>query len=246
MGKLILQSIEKALLRKRGYVFKVPKKKDIVFLVSGGLDSIVSIDKVIREWGVKIYPLFIKRGARAEKFEEQAFDYFANFYAKRFPMNFKQPCKIKTEIPPLRLKSCFSERTLGTLGYPMRDANLQNIGIQYAASLNEMHNLNIKTIIIAMSPDETFPHCSVLALRIQTLLVCVDRKDWSWQITSPLIEPTLGKPFYKRDLVLWAARYDIPVEKTRTCISGRKIPDGTCPECLWRIKAFKSARIKHS
>ena len=246
MEKLILQSIEKALIKKRGYIFKIPKKENIVFLVSGGLDSVVSVDKIIQEWKVVVYPLFIKRGARAEKFEEQSFDYFSYFYSKRYPGNFKQPFKIKTEIPPLRLKDSFSAKTLETIGYPMRDANLQNVGIQYAASLNEKYNLKIKTLFIAMSPDETFPHCSILALRLQTLLACVDRQDWSWQITSPLTEPVLRKVVWKKDLILWAAKYGIPAEKTRTCISGRKDPDGTCPECLWRINAFKSAGMKDS
>jgi len=241
---IITQAVERILIKKRNYLFRIPRKKNVVFLVSGGLDSAVSIDKVIREWAVNVYPVFVKRGARAEKFEERAFDYFAGFYAKRYPKNFRQPCKVKARIPPLELKPHFSAKMLRTVGYPMRDASLQNVGIQYAVSLNERYNLNIRTVFTAMSPDETFPHCSILALRVQTLLVCIDTEDWNWQLTSPLIEPVLGSPLYKRDLILWAMKSGIPIRKTRTCVSGKKIPDGTCPECLWRAKAFKSAGLK--
>lgn len=239
MENLIRESIEKILLKKRGYVFKIPKRQNVVFLVSGGLDSIVSIDKVIREWDVKIHPLFIKRGAKAEKFEEQSFDYFTDFYSKRYPKNFLRPCKLNIENPPLKLKSSFPVKMLQTVGYPMRDAVLQSIGIQYAVSLKK----RIKTIFTAMTPDETFPHCGILALRLQTLLACVDTEDWGWQITSPLTEPMIGRQLSKKDLILWAAKYDIPLEKTRTCISAKKIPDGICPECLWRKRAFKKAGL---
>lgn len=239
-----VQTIERILIRERGYIFKVPRGGDVVFLASGGLDSVVSMDKVIQEWDVNLYPLFIKRGARAEKFEEQAFDYFVGFYTKKYPKNFNPPYKIKTEIPPVEFKPYFSAKMLKKIGYPMRDASLQNVGIQYAVSLNERYHINIRTVFTAMSPDEHFPHCSILALRAQNLLACIDTDRWDWQITSPLTEPTLGEPLFKKDLILWAMRYNIPLEKTRTCISERRRPDGTCLECLWRLNSFKEAGIK--
>ncbi len=242
----ILEFIERILIKKRGYVFKVPENQPVVLLVSGGLDSAVAIDKIIREWKVKVYPLFVKRGAKSEKYEEKAFDFLARFYMKRFPHNFKHPYKVSTKIPPHELKSYFSKKTLNTIGYPLRDASLQNVGIQFAFALNEKYSLRIKTVLIAMTPDETFPHCNILSLRTETLLACIDTNDWFWQISSPFIEPVLGKPLYKKNLILWAIKYGIPLDKTRSCVSNGKNPDGTCQECLWRLKAFKEAGVKDS
>ena len=70
-ASIIMRSIEKILIEKRGCVFKIPKNQPVVLLASGGLDSTVALDKIIRDWNVKVYPLFIKRGAKAEKFEER-------------------------------------------------------------------------------------------------------------------------------------------------------------------------------
>jgi 7-cyano-7-deazaguanine synthase in queuosine biosynthesis len=240
----IQQSIEKILMKKRGYVFKIPRRQPVILLVSGGLDSAVAIDKVIRQWNVSVYPLFIKRGARAERYEEQAFNFLMKFYKDRFPRQLNQPFKVSAENPPKKFKSYFSKKTLNTIGYPLRDANLQNIGLQYAFALNERYNLNIKTVLIAMTPDETFPHCSILALRAETLLACIDTDDWSWQVSSPFIEPVLGKTVYKKYLIQWAVKYGIPLEKTRSCVSGKRKPDGTCQECKWRLRSFKKVNIE--
>jgi 7-cyano-7-deazaguanine synthase len=235
--------VEDILEQERGYVFKIPRNRPLVALVSGGMDSAVAIDKVIREWGARVYPLFVKRKAKAERHEEKAFDEIVNFYKKRYPKNFKRACKVFTTIPPLELKSYFKKDTLKAIGYPLRDASLQNIGVQYAFALNEKYNLNIKAVLIAMSPDETFPHCGILSLRVQTLNACIDTNDWEWQIFSPFIEPALGAPLYKKNIILWAVKHGIPLEATRTCVSGRQSPDGSCQECLWRLKAFQQAGV---
>ena len=240
----ILRSVEGVLNNARGYVFRIPQNQPVVALVSGGLDSAVAVDKIIREWGVHVYPIFIRRKARAEKYEEKAFDELVNFYMKKHPKNFKQSYKISAVIPPLELKSYFKKSTLKSIGYPLRDANLQNVGVQYAYALNEKYRLNIKTVLIAMSPDETFPHCSILALRAQTLTACIDTNDWEWQISSPFIEPVSGKQMRKKDIMLWAVKYGIPLGATRSCVSGFKYPDGTCQECLWRLKAFQGAGVR--
>jgi 7-cyano-7-deazaguanine synthase in queuosine biosynthesis len=49
-----------------------------------------------------------------------------------------------------------------------------------------------------------------------------------------------GRPIYKKDLIKYALKNNIPLDKTRTCIEGGE-PDGTCAECACRLKAFEQA-----
>ena len=239
----LLKMIEDILKYRRGHLFNAPVGKDVILLASGGLDSTVTIDLIIREWNVKVHPLFIRRSARATPFEESAFDYFANFYKKRFPKNFMEPFKVESEIPPLVLKKYKMVDRLSKLGHPMRNASLQNIATQYATYLEAETNIKVDTILTSTVGDDSFPHSSLLALRTENLAVCIDSGNWKMQLTSPLVDTQiLGRPLFKKDLILHAEKWNIPLEFTRTCIEGCEIPDGTCNECQERRHAFKIAQ----
>lgn len=241
----LLKMTEDILKYRRGYVFKVPKNEDIVLLASGGLDSTVTIDLIIREWNVRVHPLFIRRSARATPFEESAFDYFTNFYRERFPNNFMESFKVESEIPPIVLKKYKMVDRLSKLGHPMRNASLQNIAAQYAAYLYGEKNIRVDTILTSTVGDDTFPHSSLLALRTENLAICIDSGNWDTQLTSPLIDTQIkGRPLFKKDLILYAEKWKIPLEFTRTCIEGCEIPDGTCNECMERLHAFEIAQRK--
>lgn len=238
----LLKKIEKILLARRGFIFKPPMKEDIILLASGGLDSSVTIDLIIREWGVRVHPLFVRRSARATPFEEAAFDYFIDFYQKRFPNSLMEPAKIEVEIPPLELKQYKMTNRLSVLGHPMRNGSLQNIATQYAAKLEGARNIKVSTILTSTVDDDSFPHSSLLALRVENLAVCIDSGNWEMQVSSPLIDNQLpGRPLFKKDLILYAEKYKIPLEHTRSCIESTETPDGTCNECVGRLKAFAAA-----
>jgi len=241
----LLKKVEKIFLSRRGYLFKPPLNEDVVLLASGGLDSSVTIDLIIREWDVRVHPLFVKRSARATPYEEEAFDFFVDFYKKRFPKNLLQPCKIEVEIPPLELKRYKMTSRLSVLGHPMRNAALQNIAAQYAAKLEASANVSVKTLLASTVADDSFPHSCLLALRVENLAVCIDTGNWEMQVTSPLVDDQLpNRPYFKKDLILYAEKHKIPLEKTRSCIEGTAIPDGTCNECLGRLRAFAAAKRK--
>lgn len=241
----IINKLEAILKYRRGYIFKPPVNEDVVMLASGGLDSTVTVDMIIREWNVRVHPLFIKRSARATPYEEVAFDYFVDFYTKRFPKNLMEPFKVEVEVPPVTLKKYKRADQLVCLGHPMRNASLQNLGVQYAAWLEGTKNIKVNTILTSTVADDSFPHSSLLALRAENIIVCIDTGNWQIQVTSPLLDSTLpNRPLYKKDLIYHAEKYDIPLEFTRTCIEGCEIPDGTCNECLERLRAFASAGKK--
>ena len=240
-----LQRVESILLNERGFITKIKAGQPLVLLMSGGLDSIVSVSYIIETYKAEIYPLFIKRGARAEKYEIESALYYTDFYKKKYPGKIHDLFVLEADIPSSALKKDFPKERINAIGHPLRNSTLQNYAVMYATYLNGKFNTSISTIFTgSVGDDTTCPELSILSLRSQTLNVCLNLGDWSWQITSPLIDPLLSKDvIFKKDLILWAKEKNIPLNKTRTCVSDTPIADGTCNECRRRLKVFESLNM---
>jgi len=240
-----LASVESILNTERSYVSRAPVNEPIIALMSGGLDSTVMVSKIIEDWKVKVYPLFINRGARAKKYEEKAFDYFVSFFQQRFPENFLAPYKLEVEIPPREMKESFPMELALTTGHPLRNSTMQNLAVMYAVSLIGK-GIEAKTIFSgSVAEDNTEPELGLLSLRAQTLNTCISLADWSWQITSPLTDPNLTKKtINKPDLIAYSMEKFIPLDKTRTCFSSDKLADGACHACKKRLEAFAHLGMK--
>jgi 7-cyano-7-deazaguanine synthase in queuosine biosynthesis len=236
-------AIDAILRRERSYVFEVPYGEDVVALVSGGLDSCVMVDLVIDEWKCRVHALHVRRRARAERWEERAFDEFCALYRDRHAGRFAAPLKLDLEIPPLALKPHFTEERQRAVGHPMRNATLQNLAVMAAVALNQRDGLSIRTVFSGSVADDLHgPELGLLGLRAQTLSTCAHLGEWTWQVTSPMTDPfARPRPLDKRDLILRARRRDLPVERTRSCFAASEQPDGTCTGCEKRRKAFAAA-----
>lgn len=152
---------------------------------------------------------------------------------------------VETEVPPVQFKKYPEIDRLQRLGHPMRNAVLQALGVQFAQKLRATNAPDLHTVFTATVGDDSVPHSSLQALRSVNLSVCIDAGDWEWLVTSPLVDTEYeGRPLFKRDLIKYAIERNLPLEKTRTCIEGGRESDGTCPECLGRIKAFEQAGFK--
>ena len=55
---------EQLLKKKRGYISRIEKGSPVVLLVSGGLDSMVTYARLLKDFELTIYPLYISRGQR--------------------------------------------------------------------------------------------------------------------------------------------------------------------------------------
>ena len=244
-----LATIETILSKERGYISKVPvyeNNEDVVVMCSGGLDSSVMLDLLIEEWNVRINPLFFKRGSRNEKYEEEAFDFFIDYYKEKYPKNIGEVAKLSYEIPPKQLKENFPKEYVLSIGHPLRNSTMQNLAVMYAVTLSEKLGHNVRTIFTgSIGEDRKEPELGILSLRSQTLMTCISMADWEWQITSPLTDWELReKPIYKLDLIERAVAKNIPLDKTRTCFSSEEIADGTCYACKLRLEAFNYLGIK--
>jgi 7-cyano-7-deazaguanine synthase len=240
----LLNMVDNILRYRRGYVTRVPQDEAVVMAFSGGLDSTTTMDMVIRGWNTTVYPLFVRRSARATQYEEEAARYFVDFYNERFPGKVKPLEVVETEVPPLQFKEYPEVDRLQRLGHPHRNVVLQALAVQYGQKLRATGEPNLSTVLTSTVGDDSFPHSSLLALRTMTLLTCEDTGDWNWQVVSPLIDTEFeGRPIFKKDLIKYALENDIPLDKTRTCIEGGE-PDGTCAECACRLRAFEQAGVE--
>jgi 7-cyano-7-deazaguanine synthase in queuosine biosynthesis len=228
-----LAAIDAILRRERAYVFEIPHGEDVVALMSGGLDSTVMADLVMDEWKCRVHPVFVRRGARAQRWEEEAFDFFCGHFG------LKKPMKIDAEVPPKALKPHFSAAVQRVIGHPMRNATLQNLGVMAAVAINARDGLSIRTVFSgSVADDGTGPELGLLGLRVQMLSTCVHLADWTWQVTSPMTDPCARKaPLFKRDLLARARARGIPVGRTRSCFEASKRPCGTCTGCEKRARA---------
>lgn len=240
----IINSLNK-ILKKRKYSNDYISE-NIVLLMSGGMDSTILASLILEKTNYTIYPLFIRRGSRSQIWEEKGFDFFNQYYAEKYPNRFKGFKKIQIEVPPLDFKKYKNPDQLKKLGHPMRNVVLQSLAVQYASFLSSEINSDVRTVFTATVPDDSFPHSSLLSIRALTLLTCIDSGDWRWKITSPLLDKeVLGKSYKKSDLIKYAIKKGIPLNKTRTCIESNETPCMKCPECLSRIKAFDDAGVKY-
>lgn len=242
--KVNIDLLEQALKELRGYVVRPPQGQEVVFVASGGLDSTCGIAMMIEEYDCTVYPLFVRRHSTAMLYEEKAFDAVAEVYKKKYGKKFVTPEKVEVEIPPKKFKDGLSKERLSTIGHSMRNATLQNIGVQYAVHLNDSQGKNIKTVMAGSVLDDGFPHNFIEFFRLQTMLVCHDLNDIQWQVLSPFIDSYLTKiPGYKRDMIAWANEHDVPLDLTRTCTRGGELSCGECGECIPRLNAFKAAGV---
>ncbi|OYT43525.1 MAG: hypothetical protein B6U88_00875 [Candidatus Aenigmarchaeota archaeon ex4484_56] len=242
---MLIKKIEKLLIQQRGYITKIPKKGDYaISMISGGIDSITLISFLIEKYNLIIYPLFIKRGQKNEKYEERAVNFFNKWFLVKYPNNYKNIFKLELDVPPKKLRANLLDYSKKK-GIPLRDPILQSIAVQYAINISEKNNFNLRYIFTGINSEDPFPHSNLLSLRIQTLSVCSNTGDFTWQITSPYIDPCMtDKIFSKKDIILFANKVGLPLEKTRSCYLNKKEHCGNCMACKRRKQAFRDAGVK--
>lgn len=236
-----LRSLESVILSKRPSLFRKPGKNEgIVFIVSGGLDSTTALARVLSEFDSVIYPLYIQRGARAESNELASLRHYLNLFTKKHK-NLRSLEILEAEVPPSRYKKHIPEKQLSKIGHTMRNSMLQSYAIQYAVSVGYRDGISIRTVFTSLVPDDDFPHCRLVSLRAETILACIDGDDWSWQVTSPLLEEDLWGWVDKTMSIQYAMENDIDLSHTYTCTDSPTIACGECPACIERLAAFKNS-----
>lgn len=260
----LIKTIESSLMKKRGYIFKMPKKgDDVVLMASGGLDSMTIWGLLMKEFGLNVYPITFHRGEKRRSREEEAFDYFSKFYKKKYPKQYRSPIKIKTGFEKVTLpietapKQIDSRKLLKYLSNTEGVLDLNtSLGVfvilpfyakSYAEKLNLTKNLNINTIFSAITADdgELVPTQTITSLRSIMFTLCAANKEHKWQFTSPMMEKEAGLFLTKSDIIQYADKNNIPLEKTWSCYHAGKYQCGEdCATCHTRRTSFKNSGVK--
>jgi len=236
-----IKTFDKILLRKRGWISKWPQSA--VFIYSGGMDSTVTIAKLLEENRIEIFPLFINRGQSNVRYERQAAKFFEKYFRIHYRDLFHDLTEIAINVPPNEIKDQLRKYST-EFGYPLRNTILQMVGVQYAISLSQKSKRKINSVFCAQLDDDPFPHSKLVSLRATTIDVCQGLDEWDWQITSPNIDILLSKiKTGKKEMVQWAYEHNLPIEKTRSCYSNKKIHCGICSACRRRKEAFIHAGL---
>lgn len=235
------KNYEQLLLNARNWISRLPEQT--VFIYSGGLDSTITLAKVLEEKKTVVFPLFINRGQSNVQQERQAANFFAKYFEEKYKTLIYPLKEIALNTPPKEIKDELRQYSK-KFGYPLRNNVLQMVGVQYAISLLQTTKEPVKSVFCAQLADDPFPHSTLVSLRATTVNVCESLGEWDWQITSPNIDPYFSKiPASKEELILWANSISLPLEKTRSCYSSFENHCGSCLSCTRRKEAFAKAGI---
>lgn len=260
----VVDAIESVLMQKRKFVFKIPKPKtEVLLLVSGGLDSILTWGLLLEKYKLRVYPLFLNKGENRANKEERSLDYFSKYFYRKYPNLFIEPYKQTIFLPQKEiissLKTPFDDlstynKTVTKDFNPWVTSNifLGSPGIVplyallFARYLELTTNIKIRTIFssVMMGDGIACPSQTITSLRVINLAMCTFTGDYSYQFTSPSTEPYLQNFFEKKDLILWGNKESIPMEYTWSCYRGLRHQCGTCLACESRRSEFQKARIQ--
>ncbi len=255
-----IKLFEKILIKKRGFVFKMPNKgSNVILMASGGLDSMVVWGILMKEFGLNVYPITFNRGDKRRKQELNALKFFDKFYKKKFPKNYRKFLNFNLNQEELSIKiekgaSQLDEENILELlfkksTYPAHLGTftiLPLLSRSYAMNLNLIKNLKINTIFSAVTVEdgEYTAHQTLTCFRSIMLDMCVAINDYSWQFVSACLEPESGFFLKRSDLIAWAHKNKIPIEKTWTCYHSYKYQCGDeCLACISRKKGFVEAGV---
>lgn len=239
MSKLnIVAELDRVLLSQRSAVFTTPgNNEEVIFLFSGGMDSVIASYMLIEKLGCSVIPMYVQRGAKAEEAELASAQHFVKDIRSRYPGKCAELVVTTAEYPAKSLKQYLPSEHKLRKGHPGRNMFLVLTAAYYLCGLKK-NNEKTRTIFIGNSPEDTFPHSSLAAVRSANIAVCVDQDDWDIQVTSPLFEPNLWGNVGKQQLVDYAHEYEIDISATHTCTASA-VPCGVCSECNMRLKYLR-------
>jgi len=243
-----VKDMDNLLIKKRGYVSKMPENKRAVMIVSGGLDSIITSARLIEDYDLELFPLHVDRGQRNRLAEQASVDYYDEYMSKRYGEGkYHKTVTINVNVPPVEFKNDLTTY-MATKGHPARDSIMLLLGVEYAVAVSEKTGIPVKTVFSANVFDDPFPHCTLDSLRADTINACVNLGDWGWLLTSPNADPYLTESqFGKVEEIKWADEHSFPMEKTASCYEiskdGSAVACGECKACVRRKEAFKLAGV---
>jgi len=267
----LISVVEKFLQKKRGFVLQKPKKKEpVILLLSGGLDSIVAWETLIRWYDCIVYPVVISRGnwQRVHK-ESKSVRYFAKYFQRKYPDNYQEPFRMKVNTLPKDYSSYFTNIALSAeeilANFDAQRAYIKNgsnvlirrennidpyitsfYGVIYAQYLQNRFQVKARHIFLGVNASDGISGSSqsFTALRSALLSICAATANYDWNFSSVFFEKEFGLFLDKSAVVSLGAEFGLPMEKTWTCFKyGLWQCGDSCATCEDRRNAFSLAGV---
>lgn len=248
----LLDVIDGILKQKRGYVVKIPPKgSPVLVCFSGGLDSTANIAMLLEEFGLEVYPFFVKREQSNYQWEKKAVDYYNSYFKIRYPRLYHDVKEIDLVTPSKSYKDMLRAtkhlqddlELRARVTYPARNPIMFLAGMEYGYSL-QSKGIFPKTMFIIEHKDDFSLHGTLTLIRITNLLFCWLLRNWEWQFISIPVEREFGNFYGKDILVKYADSIGLPLEYTRSCCDNTEIQCGHCTMACWdRRTGFKNAGV---
>lgn len=211
---------------------------DAIVLLSGGLDSVVSVSYIINKLNYNnIFALFFDYGQNTAKQELNAAKNICRFYnivLKEIKLDFlselteKKPAPCINEIELDNVELCLN--TAKSVWVPNRNALFLNIAASYC------DKYNIKNIVIGINKEEgqTFSDNKVEFIDIQNKVF-----EYSTQCHPKIIAPMAN--YTKEQIVETGLSLNVPLKFIFSCYNSKSQKHcGKCESCKRLMRALKS------
>lgn len=218
-------------------------KNKAVILLSGGLDSAVTLYLALKE-GLECHCLSFRYGQRHAREVECARSLTLGSGAKHYTVEFDLPWKGSSLFEgdrPIPIGRTMREISSGipSTYVPARNT----IFLSMAASCAEAIGACDIFIGAHWQDSSGYPDCRKEYLEAFNNVIKQGTRDGSsggLRVKFPLISKT------KREIIRLGAALGVPFERTWSCYSGTRQPCGECDSCVLRARGFKEAGIEDS
>ncbi len=260
-----IQAIEKFFIKKRGYIFKMPPKKNpVILLFSGGLDSTITWALLMEIYQLVVYPLVRispESGNELKRTKKVVRD-LSPFLKKKYPKLFREPFYFQKGFSVSEIKKEYTKnlkknkkellKFITSEDHFMTEipdfmTNFISPALQYKNLLRIEKKEDINTIFFGLisSDGEAAKAQTLTSLKSIMFNACNTTQNYKLQISSLAIEKELGYFLSAKEFIRAANKINLPLEYTWSCLKkGSQHHCGKCFGCGNRQFRFSISGIK--
>lgn len=256
----LIKLVEEYLVDKRGYVVRMPNPgKEVILLLSGGMDSVVAWGWLMAKFKLKVYPLHVE--SESEPVQERSIRFFEKYYRKRFPDLFHEPFYFRGNYLPkeiadsLKIYKNSPESILETYSKTDRNwsapyfkgVNMTSayFGASYAEYLRLTEGVKVEAIYCGVTAGDGQGVWSqtMTYMRATMMNLGIFVNNPRIQFTSIFYEKDENRFYDKSGVVKLGTEMGLPLEKTFSCYRQGWWHCGDCGGCISRKEGFKKAKV---
>lgn len=214
-----------------------------VLLLSGGMDSVTLLAKLLHE-GWNIYPVIFDYGQRHRAAENEAAKLIWAHYQSKFSSQLAPYKVIKLDLTQIG-NSALTDSKINVPNNMAEQSRTvvpfrNTLMVTLAAAYGETLGINNVFITPVMEDYESYPDCrtSFFKALSTALTLGATRQPFDINILTPYVTT------WKKDIITEGLGLNVPYELTHSCYKGLRPACGECPACRERAAAFKANGVE--